>query len=54
MEYEFVGHKIDLMSDYVFFGQVFRWQPSEVDNMGWSTRKEIKQSYLDNHQQGNK
>lgn len=50
MEWEFVGHKIDIMSDYIFFGQTFRWQPSEVDNMGWSVRKEIKQGYLDYHQ----
>ncbi len=36
-----------MLSDYSFFGQVFHWQPSEIDNMTWSYRKEIKQEKID-------
>jgi hypothetical protein len=38
---------MDLLDDYAFFGQVYRWQPSEIDNMAWSYRKELKQAYKD-------
>jgi len=31
----------------MFFGKVFHWQPSEIDNMGWSYRKRIRQAYED-------
>jgi len=41
-------HETDLLDDYIFFGQTFRWQPSEIDNMTWSYRKSIKQAYKDN------
>jgi hypothetical protein len=36
-----------MLDDYVFFGKVFRWQPSEIDNLKWSYRKEIKLAYSD-------
>lgn len=38
---------MDLLDDYVFFGQVFRWPPSEVDRLKWSWRKEIKAAMKD-------
>jgi len=31
----------------VFFGENFRWQPSEIDELSWNYRKEIKQAYVD-------
>jgi hypothetical protein len=36
-----------MLEDYAFFGQVFRWQPSEIDNLKWSYRKKLKQAYKD-------
>ena len=36
-----------MLSDYTFFGQTFKWQPSEIDGMTWSRRKKIKQAYKD-------
>jgi len=38
------------LEDYAFFGQVYRWPPSEIDNLGWNTRKTLKQAYLDSLQ----
>jgi len=31
------------MEDYLFFGSHHRWQPSEIDNMSWAMRKQLKQ-----------
>jgi hypothetical protein len=38
---------MDILGDYSFFGQAYRWQPSEIDNLKWSYRKKLKQAYLD-------
>jgi len=35
------------LGDYAFFGQIYRWAPSEIENMKWSVRKELKQAYYD-------
>jgi len=35
------------MADYIFFGEAFRWQPSEIDRFPWSMRKEIKETYTE-------
>lgn len=35
------------MSDYVFFGEAFRWSPTEIDRLGWLFRKEMKDLYID-------
>jgi hypothetical protein len=42
------------LEDYVFFGKIFRWQPSEIDRLKWSYRKEIKQAWKDHQINTNK
>lgn len=36
-----------MLTDYMMFGQVYRWQPSEIDNLTWAQRKEMRQAYED-------
>ena len=36
-----------MLADYAFYGQTFKWQPSEIDNLSWSRRKKLKQAYQD-------
>lgn len=47
MNFEYTTHEADLLGDYSFFGQVYRWPPSEIDNLRWSMRKNMKQAWLD-------
>lgn len=42
-----------MLSDYYFFGQVFRWSPGDVNELGWSVRKQLKQAHID-HQNESK
>lgn len=35
------------MSDYIFFGEAFRWSPTEIDRLGWLFRKEMKELYIE-------
>ena len=46
-EYEYVSHEDDLLGDYAFFGQVWRWPPESINEMKWSYRKKLKQAYRD-------
>jgi hypothetical protein len=35
------------MSDYIFFGEAFRWSPESIDRFPWSMRKELKEIWTD-------
>jgi hypothetical protein len=47
MSFEYTSHENDLLEDFAFFGKIFHWQPSEIENLRWSFRKTLKQSYID-------
>jgi hypothetical protein len=45
--FDYTSHEADLLEDLTFFGKVFHWQPSEIENLKWSHRKQLKQAYMD-------
>jgi len=34
-----------LFNDYAYFGQVFRWGPSQINEMNWKDRKELLEAH---------
>lgn len=35
----------------MFFGQSFGWAPSQIDNLKWSWRKQMRQAYEDSQKE---
>jgi hypothetical protein len=35
------------MADYLFFGEAFGWVPESVDRLGWSFRKEMRETFIE-------
>lgn len=35
------------MADYVFFGEAFGWEPESINKLGWSFRKEMRETYVE-------
>jgi len=35
------------LGDYAFFGEIYKWPPSEIEKLGWSRRKKLKQAIKD-------
>ena len=44
---EFISHRNDLMADYLFFGEAFGWTPESINKLGWSFRKEMRETYAE-------